>query len=161
MNACVHIAPMIGSRPGELSAEENRALASHLETCPACRALASSFAATEGLLAEGLLARANARDFGRFVDEVMAKVSPRPAIVRGFRGRAVLATLRERWKLAAVGAAAAVVLAAVSSFMYGGGRVEEPERLASMEIELSGGSTVLQTPDGPVVLLALDDGQGS
>lgn len=164
MRSCVRYAPMIGSRPGELPGEDARALAAHLETCSDCRALAAHLAATDGLVAEALLARANARDFAPFVDQVMARVARRPlGRVRGTHRRSVLELLRERWKFAISAAAAAVVLAAVSSFMYGGERVEEPEqRLATLEVELSGeGSIVLQTSDGPVVLLAPADDQGS
>lgn len=165
MKSCVRFAPMIGSRPGELPDEDVRALASHLETCSSCRALAASFAATDGLVAEALLSRANERDFAPFVDEVMAKVSRRPfGRAQPAHGRSVLGVLQQRWKVMVAAAAAAVVLAAAASFMYGGKHVvaEEPERLASLEIELSGeGSIVLQTSDGPVVLLAPDDDTGS
>lgn len=162
MRSCVRYAPMIGSRPGELPAEDARALAAHLETCAACRALSARVAATDGLVAEALLARANARDFAPFVDEVMARIGPRSP--GRADARSLLAGLRERWRVALAAAAAALVLAAVGRFMYGGGAVEEPEqRLASLEVELSGeGSIVLQTSDGPVVLLAPDDDdQGS
>jgi len=164
MKSCVRYAPMIGSRPGELPAEDARALAAHLESCAHCRALAARTAATDGLVAEALLARANAKDFAPFVDEVLAQVSRRPLrAVRGTDRRSIAEALRVRWKLAvAAVAATAVVLATVTSFMYGDERVEEPEqRLATLEVELSGeGSIVLQTTDGPVVLLAPDDDDG-
>jgi len=165
MKPCVRIAPMIGSRPGELPAEDARALAAHLETCADCRALAASFEVTDGLVAEALLARANARDFAPFVDEVMARVGHRsPRAAARTDRRSLLDALRERWRIAVPALAAAVVLAAVGTFMYGGEHVvAEPEqRLASLEVELSGeGSIVLQTSDGPVVLLAPDDDTGS
>lgn len=163
MRSCVRIAPMIGSRPGELPAEDERALAAHLETCAACRALAASFEVTDGLVAEALLARANTRDFAPFVDEVMARVGHRPQRPAVHRDRrSLLDVLRERWRIAVPTLAAAVVLAAIGSFMYGGEHVAEPEqRLASLEVELSGEGVVLQTSDGPVVLLAPDDDAGS
>ncbi len=164
MTSCVRIAPMIGSRPGELPAEDARALAAHLETCASCRALSASFAVTDGLVAEALLARANARDFAPFVDQVMARVGHRsPRASQRTDRRSLLDSLRERWRIAVPALVAAAVLAAVGSFMYRGEHVvTEPERLLSMEIELSGsGSTVIQTPDGPIVLIALEDDKGS
>ena len=169
MKTCLRFAPMIGSREGELPVEEARALAAHLSECPTCRGLANEVEATEGLLSEALLAKANARDFGPFVDEVMARVQANPlALGAGSAGRArsrravparwtsAFALLRAHWKLA-TGAAVAVLVAA-SVFMYVERDVSEPEeQLASLEMELEGGSTVLQTSDGPVVLLEPDD----
>jgi anti-sigma factor RsiW len=166
MKACLRFAPMIGSREGELSAEDSRALAAHLAECPSCSALAADVAATEGMLQEALLAKANARDFGPFVDQVMARVgnvttagAQSPAAGRGGAARAwaaALATLRGHWKLFTATAVAA--LAALSVFMYVERDVqEEPEQLASLEVDLEGGSTVLQTSDGPVVLLEPDE----
>jgi anti-sigma factor RsiW len=151
---------MIGSREGELSAEDSRELAAHLAECASCSALAAEVAATAGLLSEALLARANARDFGPFVDQVMARVEreARGALSAGrARGPAAwLALLRGHWKLFT--ASAAAVVAAASLFMYVHRDVEpEPEQLASLEVDLEGGSTVLQTSDGPVVLLEPDD----
>ncbi len=157
MKACVRFAPMIGSREGELPADEARALAEHLAGCRDCRALAAEVEAGEGLLAEGLLAQANARDFAPFVDQVMARVergAPAPADPRP-RLPAWLAFLRLHWKLASSGAVA--VLAAAAVFMYVQRDVSEPEQLAAVEIDLQGGNTVLQTADGPVVLLEPDD----
>lgn len=158
MKACLRYAPMIGSREGELSAEDARALAAHLAECPTCSALAAEVAATEGLLSETLLARANARDFGPFVDQVMARLGNVPAAGGSGLARswaAGLAFLRGHWKLFT--ATAVAVVAAVSAFMYVGRDVSEPEQLASLEMDLEGGSTVLQTSDGPVVLLEPDD----
>ncbi len=156
MKACLQYAPMIGSREGELSAEDSRLLAAHLAECPSCGAMAAEVAASEGLLREALLARANARDFGPFVDQVMARVETAPAIrTRGARWAAGLAMLRRRWRWFAAGAIAAV--AAGSVFMYVHREVPEPEQLAALEMDLEGGNTVLQTADGPVVLLEPDD----
>ena len=98
MTPCLRYAPMIGSRPGELSPEDARALEAHIASCPSCRALAAEVAAGEGLLSEALLASANARDFGPFVDQVMARVgSARPersAARRGVEGRGRRLTAR-------------------------------------------------------------------
>lgn len=169
MKGCIRFAPMIGAREGELSHEEASALATHLEACPACQALAAEVAATEGLLAEALLARANARDFGPFVDQVMARVGAPEAGARvrpgsaparpGFLG-SLLSALRAHW-VAASATSALAVLAAVAAFMYVQRDVEQPEQIASIEISLEGGNTVLQTSDGPVVLIEPDDDSGS
>jgi anti-sigma factor RsiW len=166
MKGCIRFAPMIGAREGELTHEEAGALAAHLEACPACQALAANVAATEGLLAEALLARANARDFGPFVDQVMARVgagagvrSGRAPARAGFLG-SLLSGLRAHW-VATSTASALAILAAVAAFMYVHRDVEQPEQLASIEISLEGGNTVLQTSDGPVVLIEPDDDSGS
>jgi len=165
MTACLRFAPMIGSREGELSAEDSRELAAHLVECPTCSALAADVAATEGLLTEALLAKANARDFGPFVDQVMARVEnvstarglPAAAPRGAARGWTLgLSALRSHWKLLTATAVAAVV-AAGSRFMYVHRDVSEPEEIAALEMDLQGGGTVLQTSDGPVVLLEPDD----
>jgi anti-sigma factor RsiW len=169
MKGCIRFAPMIGAREGELSHEEAGALAAHLEACPACQALAANVAATEGLLGEALLARANARDFGPFVDQVMARVGAAGAGAGVRPGRApagagflgsLLGGLRAHW-VATSAASALAILAAVAGFMYVHRDVEQPEQLASFEISLEGGNTVLQTSDGPVVLIEPDDDSGS
>ncbi len=159
MKACLRFAPMIGSREGELSAEDSRALAAHLAECPTCSAMAADVAATEGLLCEALLAKANARDFAPFVDEVMARVQAPaglPSTRAAGRLRRGLGLLRGHWKLFTA-TAVAVLVAAVSVFMYVERDVSEPEEIAALEMDLEGGSTVLQTSDGPVVLLEPDD----
>ncbi|HET6438729.1 MAG TPA: zf-HC2 domain-containing protein [Anaeromyxobacter sp.] len=157
MKACVQFAPMIGAREGELSAPEARALAAHLETCAKCRSLAADAEATEGMVAEVLLARASRRDFAPFVDQVMARIeAPSAWPVRW------MAALRRRWKLATAAAGIAIaLLAGASAFMYVRHRsAPEPEQIASLEIDSEGGNTVLQTSDGPVVLIEPDDGSG-
>ena len=76
MKDCVRFAPMFGARAGELTAGESKALELHLQDCRTCRATAADFAAMDGLVGEALQARANARDFAPFVDQVMARVRP-------------------------------------------------------------------------------------
>ncbi len=49
------------------------------------------------------------------------------------------------------------MVAAGSLFMYVHRDVSEPEEIAALEMDLQGGGTVLQTSDGPVVLLEPDD----
>ena len=148
MSDCTRFAPMIGAREGELARDEAQALAAHLATCVRCRAIAADVAATEGLLAEALLARANARDFSTFADEVMARVSraERPGFL-GWLGR----------HRAAAAAALVPVVATAAMLMYVGIGVREP--VAMMELSAEGeATTVLQTADGPVVLLDEENG---
>jgi anti-sigma factor RsiW len=139
---------MLGAREGELPPSDSRALEGHLETCDRCRAIARDFAATEGMVEEALLARANSRDFSTFADEVMARVGR--AERRGFFGWLG----RHR---AATAAALVPVMAALALLVYvrvGGG----PEPIAMMELSSEGAATtVLETADGPVVLLADED----
>jgi anti-sigma factor RsiW len=148
MKDCIRFAPMIGSRPGELSPADADALASHLLTCEACQTLAADFTATEGLVNDALMAQANARDFSGFVDGVMARVdrAEAPGILGWFR--------RHR---AAAAAGLVPVLAALATIVYlrvtGG-----PGPAAMFELSSEGeATTVLQTVDGPVVLLDGND----
>lgn len=150
MKDCVRYAPMLGAREGELSREEQSALDAHLQACPGCRALAADLAALDGLVGESLMARANSRDFAPFVDGVMARVGApgaAPARRHGFLGwfrahpRAALASL-------------VPVLAAVALVVYV--RIESGDdgQVALFEMATEGEVTmVLQTSDGPVVLL--------
>ena len=149
MTECIRFAPMIGAREGELSPAEAKALSAHLAGCEKCRAIAADLAATDGMVAEGLVARANARDFTTFADEVMARIgrAERPGFL-GWLGR----------HRAAAAAALVPVLATLGLLMYVGIQgVREP--VAMMELSSEGeATTVLQTADGPVVLLQEDGG---
>jgi anti-sigma factor RsiW len=155
MKDCVRYAPMLGAREGELTKDEQRALDAHVETCADCRAIAANLAALDGLVGESLMARANARDFAPFVDQVMARVGTEggaPARVRrGFLG----------WLFAHPRAAIASVvpvLAAVALVVYVRSGSGGSGEMALREIATEGDVTmVLQTKDGPVVLL--DDGE--
>ncbi len=182
MKDCVRFAPMLEAREGELSHDEAAALVAHLDGCPRCRALRADFAATAGLVADGLMARANARDFAPFVDAVMARVAAqterdqpvraeRQLPVRAERsGRAAAAESRHvpaaaesrhgpgllgwiaRYRRLVL-AAAVPVVAAAAVLMYvrqDGGRRQVAQLEMSTEGEVT---TVLETSDGPVVLL--------
>lgn len=148
---CTRFAPMIGSRPDELSPSDAAALAGHLLTCPLCQSLAADLAATAGLVNEGLMAQANARDFSGFVDGVMSRVerTERPGL---------LGWLRRHRALSAGGLVP--VLAALAVIVYV--RVQGgPGPVAMLELSSEGeATTVLQTADGPVVLLN-DDAEGT
>ncbi len=149
---CVRFAPMAGARAGELAAEDARALELHLAGCAACRARAADLAATEGLVSEALLAAANARDFAPFVDEVMARIGAAP------ERRGVLAWLGlHRRALAATLAPALAALAVIVYVRHEGSR---PQEIALLEVASEGdATTILQTSDGPIVLLY--EGNGS
>ena len=149
MSECTQIAPLLGAREHELTPAEATALAAHLASCDRCRAIAADLAATEGMVREALLARANARDFSTFADEVMARVTraERPGLL-GWLGR----------HRAAAAAALVPVVATAAMLMYvriGSG----PEPIAMLELSSEGeATTVLQTADGPVVLLSEENG---
>lgn len=152
MKDCTRHAPLLDARPGELSEAEATALADHLAGCEACQGRAADLAATEGLVAEALLARAAQRDFAPFVDEVMEKVYGR-APARG----GVLGWLAGHWRAAT--ATVVPALAAAALFLYVQ-RDGETGSLALVELHAEGVTTVLQTSDGPVVLLS-PQGTGS
>ena len=96
-----------------------------------------------------LLARAAQRDFAPFVDQVMARIGD----AAPHRGGA-LGWLRHHWKGTAAALAPALAAAAVIIYL----RVETGDQLAMMELSSEGDiATVLQTTDGPVVLLAPEE----
>jgi anti-sigma factor RsiW len=179
MTACRRFAPMIGARPGELTDEEATALAEHLASCDACQARLADERAVSGMLSEALMAEANRRDFSSFSDGVLARIpaygaaregalhgeratpsrelSPRPA------GRGLLSPLLS-WvrhhRLAATASALVPTLAAAALILYlGRGNGPEP---ASVILSAEGrAATVLETSDGPVVLLGDPEPEGS
>lgn len=151
MSECVRHAPMIGARQGELTEQEALSLALHLETCPRCQAYVQDTAATDGLVAEALLARAAERDFAPFVDQVMARIGDSEPHRAG-----VLGWLNHHWKVALAGLAPA--LAALAVFLYVQSESDFRDHVALLELSSEGeATTVLQTRDGPVVLLAPEE----
>jgi anti-sigma factor RsiW len=146
---------MIGSREAELAPAERAALTAHLSGCEGCRAWAARLAATEGLVSEVLLAAAARRDFAPFVDQVMARVErerPRSLLERLARG------VRLHPRLA-FGTAVAPLVAALALVMYvqvrHGGELADARLL---EVSAEGrATTIIQTSDGPLVLLDDDD----
>lgn len=151
MKACVRFAPMVGARAGDLSEEETVSLAEHLATCEACQARLADEEALSGMLPEALMAEANQRDFSTFADEVMARVE---------RERGILPQLIDwvrRHRAAAFASAFAPAALAVALVLYLGAG-SRPEQHATFEVSSEqGGATVLETSDGPVVLIGSDD----
>ena len=165
MKDCIRYAPMLGAREGELTDDEQRALDAHVAGCADCRAIAANLAALDGLVGESLMARANARDFAPFVDQVMARVARRQAQGERMGSRAPARVRRGvlGWLFAHPRAAIASVvpvLAAVALVVYVRSGTGGSGEMALLEISTEGDVTmVLQTKDGPVVLLG--DGEQS
>jgi anti-sigma factor RsiW len=148
---------MLGAREGDLTPDEARAVAEHVAGCSGCRAREAALRATEGLVAEALLAEAGRRDFAPFVDGVMARIRTRAGSPLA-RLRAWLGEHR------ALRAALAVVplVAAAALVVYVRSERRPPDQLALVELDAEGDVTmVLQTDDGPLVLLGSDQPEGS
>ncbi|MGB8933100.1 MAG: zf-HC2 domain-containing protein [Anaeromyxobacteraceae bacterium] len=154
MIECTHFAPMLTARPGELAAQDAMALERHLDACIDCRALRATFLATEGLLAEGLLARAAERDFAPFTDAVMARVSRR----HNRRGRVFDWVTHHRVRAVVSGLVPALAAGAMVVFFQGSTTpAAAPHQLFELTSDC-GVTTVLKTEQGPVVLMGDDDG---
>jgi anti-sigma factor RsiW len=154
-SACTSYRPQIGSREAELAPEARAALEAHLAGCQGCRGWAARLAATEGLVSEALLAAASRRDFAPFVDQVMARIEgerPAPFLERLLRA----VRLHPR---VVVGSALAPLVAALALVMYvelrPGGDLTAAR---SLEVSAVGrATTIIQSSDGPLVLLDDDD----
>jgi len=154
-SACTSYRPQIGSREAELTPEARSALEAHLAGCDGCRGWAARLAATEGLVSEALLAAASRRDFAPFVDQVMARIEgerPVPFLER------LLGAVRLHPRVV-VGSALAPLLAALALVLYveyrPGGDLADARML---EVSAVGrATTIIQSSDGPLVLLDDDD----
>jgi anti-sigma factor RsiW len=144
VNACVHIAPMLGSRPGELSEEERRLVTEHLAGCQACRGRAADLAAVSGLLSDALMAEANRRDFSTFSDGILERIGAR----------------RRRRRLWFVLAAPIAAVSAALVLYFASGSSDQHAPLIEVSAE-GRGAIVLQTREGPVVLIGEADPEGT
>jgi len=152
MSDCTTYRPLIGSREGELPAGESTALAGHLAGCEGCRRWASSLAVTEGLVSEALMAVAARRDFAPFAAEVMARIEHRRL---GPLARLRRSITRHPWfalagTLAPIGAALLVAL----YVQRGAGH---DLATSSLEVNSEGATTIIQSNDGPLVLIDDDE----
>ena len=154
MADCTDYRPLIGSREGELTTAAARALADHVAGCAGCRRWAASLAVTEGLVSEALLAAAAQRDFTTFSGQVLARIEQRRL---GPLGRLRRAIRNHPWLAAAGTLGPATAAAALALFLqYRSGRDLADAR--TLEVSAQGGATtIIQSSDGPVVLIDDDD----
>jgi len=161
MKDCGVFAHLLGARAGELEPEEEARLAAHLGECEACRARLADDRSTEGMLAEGLAEAAARRDFTHFADEVMARIPARAWKEPEHRGglRALKAFLG-RHKVLAVASALAPALAAAALYLFIGqsGVAPEAEEPGVEVVSETLSPTVLDTSDGPIILVNDADG---
>jgi predicted anti-sigma-YlaC factor YlaD len=149
---CATYRPLIGSREGELSTHESAALAEHVAGCPGCRRWAASLAVTEGLVSEALLAAAARRDFTHFAGQVMARIE--------HRHLGPLARLRRTIVLHpwfALGGTLAPIAAALLVGLYVQRSAGSDVADSSLEVNSEGATIIIQSKDGPVVLIDDDD----
>lgn len=172
MTACTHFAPMLGARPGELSEAEARGLAEHLAGCGACQARLADGEALAGMLGDALLAEANQRDFSTFSDEVLQRIpeyrarpaaSPAHAPERTRRhAGGLLDWVRHHRLFTAVGTLAPALAALALVVYVGRSPAPAPGDEAALQVSAEGrGTTVLDTSEGPVVLLGDDEPAGT
>lgn len=158
MTDCDRLAPLVGARPGELTAEEAGELARHLAACAGCRDFAADVAATEGMVAEGLARIAARRDFATFSDGVMDRIPPSawragdapPARASGASGAGGLVAWARRHRILAGLGALAPALAGLAIYLYISGGAPD------LGVEVSSETlapVVLETSDGPVILV--------
>ncbi|GEJ57606.1 anti-sigma factor family protein [Anaeromyxobacter diazotrophicus] len=167
MTACTRFAPMLGARPGELSEPEAQALAEHLAGCDACQARLADEEALAGMLGDALLAEANRRDFATFSDEVLRRIPeyrarPAAAPARAARAGGLLDWVRHHRLFTAVGTLAPALAALAVVVYVGRSPSPAPGDEAALQVSAEGrGTTVLDTTEGPVVLLGDDEPAGT
>jgi anti-sigma factor RsiW len=152
MADCTTYRPLIGSREGELDADEASELAAHLAGCEGCTRWAASLAVTEGLVSEALLAVAARRDFTDFAAQVQARIEDRRL---GPLARLRRAVIRHPWF--ALGGTLAPIGAALLVAFYLQGNSFRDNATASLEVNSEGATTIIQSSDGPLVLIDDDD----
>jgi anti-sigma factor RsiW len=158
---CAGAAPLLGSRPGELDPTDEALLGAHLASCEACRARQADVEALGALVTDGLLVEAARRDFSTFADGVMARI---PATAWRGTPAGPMGRLRDflrRHRVLAAASALAPALAALALYLYidrkvGAGPSEFSVVVSSEELA----AVVLQTSDGPVILLG-EDSEGT
>jgi len=156
---CAGAAPLLGSLPGELDPTDEALLSAHLSTCESCRARLADQEALARVVEDGLLLEAARRDFSGFADGVMARI---PA--SAWRGAAPSGALRRlgdffrRHRVLAAASALAPALAALALYLYIGRTAGPgPSELAVEVTSEDLAAVVLETSDGPVILV----GEGS
>jgi anti-sigma factor RsiW len=166
MTGCTRFTPMLGARPGELSEADARELAEHLAACDACQARLADEEALSGMLGDALMAEANRRDFSTFSDEVLARIPEyrgalSPAGARPGRATGGLWSWVRHHRLFAAAGALAPALAVLALVVYVG-RAPTPADDAALQVSAEGrGTMVLDTSEGPVVLLGDDEPTGT
>lgn len=156
MADCTSYRPMIGSREGELSPTELAALTEHVAGCDGCRRWATSLAVTEGLVSETLMAVAARRDFTTFSAQVMSRIEQRRLGPLARLGRAIRL---HPWF--AVGGALAPIAAALLVALYVTRGTGHDLANSSLEVDSDGATTIIQSNDGPVVLIDDDDDEAT
>jgi hypothetical protein len=139
---------MLSARQGELSPFESDGLVAHLATCADCQARLADDRALSTLVGPALMAEANAVNLAPLTDAVMKRVAGR----KGFGG----------WRLlmAPVMAAAALLFVVLRPDPVAP-PVPGPVAVAHADLEVTSEgyeATILETEDGPVVLLNVEEG---
>jgi hypothetical protein len=151
---CAGAAPLLGARPGELEPTEEALLRAHLSTCEACRARQTDLETLGALVEEGLLAEAARRDLSGLSDAVLERI-PVSAWRRAPAGRAGgLRAFLRRHRVLAAASALVPALAALALYLYiGRGGGPGPAGLAVEVRSEDLAAIVLETSDGPVILV--------
>jgi anti-sigma factor RsiW len=152
---CAGAAPLLGSLPGELDPTDEALLSAHLSTCESCRARLADQEALARVVEDGLLLEAARRDFTGFADGVMARI---PASAwRGVEPTGWLEQVRaflRRHRVLAATSALVPALAAVALYLYIGRTIGPgPSELAVEVTSEDLAAVVLETSDGPVILV--------
>jgi hypothetical protein len=151
MSDCTSYRPMIGAREAELAPAEVAGLSAHVAGCEGCSRWAASLAVTEGLVSEALLAAAGRRDFTEFSGQVMARIERRHL---GPLARLRRTIVLHPW-LTAGGTLAPIAAALLVAFYVQ--RSGSDVANSTLEVSSEGATTIIQSRDGPLVLIDDDD----